>query len=305
MPTALFINNQEVLESELLEEWNLIKEKSFPESITPEQQKQQEQLSLTLAKENIIKRILIEQEALKKNIEIPFNTIKEHYEKIIDHFGGIASFEKRFNATDDLKKKKLHQNTKENVERSLKIAMLIDDWVKEWGPLLDSDCEKFYEENKENYMANERVIFSYLLFDFENAGLKNREIFHQSCLNSSSYEQALEKLKQQKFSEDFLTGKNNIIVEKDAPLSIGDFDFFDELFILAEKICSPIYESKRHLLWFEKKQHLPPSPWEYSHIKKRVEKDAITARQAMVIKQKISHIKKNSEILDYFKERNV
>lgn len=302
MPTALFINNQEVLESELLQEWDAIKKKSLPQDVSPEEHKKQEQLSLTLAKENIIQRILLEQEAMKKNSEIPFSAIKQHYEKIVEHFGGVDAFEKKFNATTQSEKKKLHQNTKENVERSLKIAALIDDWVGEWGPLLDSDLEKFYEENRENYVADERVIFSYLLLDWKSAGVENRELFYKCCTTATTYEQALAKLQQQNFSEDFLTGKNNIIIEKNAPLSIGNFDRLDQLFALAEKTCSPVYESEKHLLWLEKKQHLAPGPWEYAHIKKRVEKDALTARQTMVIRQKISHIKKSSEILDYFKQ---
>lgn len=298
MSVALLINDKEIKEEVLLEEWYLLKKKTLSnqESIFENAEK----ITLSVAKNNIIRRVLLEQEAAKVIEEIPFAEVKEYYEKIIQHYGDKESFEKKFNATTEKEKQKLHQRTKENVEHSLKVEKLIQRWLSEAPELQEEDFEKFYEENKEKYTANERVVFSYLLLKLQKASKEEVEIFLSTCQNSNDWEEALKTLQQKKVREESLLGNKNVILERGRKIDLEGMQNLDEVFSLPEKQCSPVYQRPQHLFWFEKKQHLAPGPWDYEHISQQVKKDILQNRKNLIIHQKIERIRKNSKIKDYF-----
>lgn len=145
-----------------------------------------------LARENIISRTLLTQEALKQDNEIPFSEISAEYKKMTDHYGGQDEFIRRFNLTD-----KDVFRIKENIEKSLKVDYLINSICRHCK--VDTiDINSYYENNRESFQAEERVHAWHILAKTSENGSETETINNAvSAIESGmKFEDAAEKFSQ-------------------------------------------------------------------------------------------------------------
>ena len=84
--------------------------------------------------------------------------------------------------------RKERQRILEDIEKSIKVDILLKLWEKELPPMLEEDFEEFYEKNKDLYAVGVRDIFSYLCLMFNDGHITHSfndgQITHSE--NSSS-----------------------------------------------------------------------------------------------------------------------
>lgn len=120
---------------------------------SPEEQKAQ---LLDWSRENVIERVLVEQEAKKRSGQIPESEIKSALAKLVKQYGGKERFSRELDA-------KYREKIKEGVELQIRIERLLADACKELDEPSQQDIRQFYEENKEQFKTAERVRVAHIV----------------------------------------------------------------------------------------------------------------------------------------------
>ena len=299
MGIAMVINGKEIYEEELYEEWNKIK-KVVPESslFLLDNNQEIEGSTLKLAKENIIARVLIEQEAEKVIEEIDFKSIKEEYERIKRSYGGNEAF------LEELGKNQTNEFiVKEGIEKSLKV----DELVKNWMDLTVNNYRKeeemidFYEVNKRSlYSCKRRLLLSHIFLgkeaNNEKIMRKNMEDLLVDFNEKTKFKDLSKKAKAIKGIEI----KTRVLIEE------GSFakEVEELLFSIENNSISKLIETQDGFHIFQKVKEFPFGIWEYKYIKDKVEEDFKVALKKQTLKSKINGLKSKAIIKDFFKLNN-
>lgn len=124
------------------------------------------------AKENVIERILIHQEAERQVESIPAKKVKKTIKDLKQRFGEDG-FRNQLNiqSTDE-------QDIFREVERNLRVQQLLDNISDRVDPPTQKEIENYYQKNEERFTSPEQVKASHIVKHPRNAG--DRETARQS-----------------------------------------------------------------------------------------------------------------------------
>jgi len=104
------------------------------------------------AKENVIVRVLFEQEAQKAEYEIPAEEIDSHVNEMIEKHGGKESFYRRYKLTE-----KDMPRVRKHIELNLRMEKLTDEICKDVAAPTEQELRQYYEEHKKEFFLPRQV----------------------------------------------------------------------------------------------------------------------------------------------------
>jgi len=148
---ALFINGEQVKKLEIKEEAERMRphyQNVFRDQSPDEQEKQLKEW----ARENVIERIILKQEARKDKRPITQEKFEDAFKKLLDDNGGKEKFYKDFNVTPAKEKK-----IKADLELQLRVERLLEDVYQDLKTPSTNEVKKYYAKNKDKYKIPEQV----------------------------------------------------------------------------------------------------------------------------------------------------
>ncbi|MFC1738852.1 peptidylprolyl isomerase [Planctomycetota bacterium] len=149
----LIINNQEVDDAQIRDEFEQLEpyyQQAFPDQ-SPDEQKAQ---LLKWSKENVIERILIQQQAKKYDCRINPDEIQS----------ALAEAKKQYTKNRKPESKNIdEQKLEQEIILQLKVKYMLDDVCKDLPEPSERDILDFYNENKQRFMLPERIKVSHIV----------------------------------------------------------------------------------------------------------------------------------------------
>lgn len=152
---TLFVNGEKVEDSLIQQEVERLRpsyEKTFADMALEERQAQ----LLDWSRENVIERVLINQQAKKHTEQIPKAEVETAFNEIKKNCGGGEQLHNEF-GTDDKKE------IKEHIELHMKVKRMLQDVCKDIPEPSQEDILKFYEKNKEQFKSAEQVRVAHIV----------------------------------------------------------------------------------------------------------------------------------------------
>jgi len=152
---ALIVNGEKIEDSTIQREVERLRpdyEKVFKDQ-RPEEQKTR---LLDWSRENVIERVLLEQESKKHCSKIPEDEVQALMARLRKPYDSDAEFYRAFNADDD-------EKVKEIISSVISLERLFDDTCKDMPELSKEAVLEFYEDNKEQFKSAERVRVAHIV----------------------------------------------------------------------------------------------------------------------------------------------
>jgi len=111
---------------------------------------------LDWSKENVIERVLINQEAKKDGDKIPKAEVEAALARLKQQYENQQELYKNFNAQDD-------QKIKEAIELQMRVERKLKDVGKDLPKSSPDDIERYYEENKEQFKSADQVRVAHIV----------------------------------------------------------------------------------------------------------------------------------------------
>jgi len=153
---ALLINGQRIDDAVVDAEFGAIK--SYHESLGNVSCCERDPEFRASARQNIISRVLLAQEAARAIAPVPEPELDAAVEKLKEEYGGEGWFFARTGATAET----MHL-VRKDVDLDLRARRLMQELGDAGGPPADSDLRRYYEERLQSFMTPEEVRASHIL----------------------------------------------------------------------------------------------------------------------------------------------
>jgi parvulin-like peptidyl-prolyl isomerase len=152
---ALIVNGEKIEDSEIRQEAERLRpdyERVFKDQNTKEKEAQ----LLDWSRENVIERVLINQEAKKYEGQVSSEEIESALAELKRPYGGEEQFRRQFEGTDDKK-------IKEDIELQIRVERMFQDVCRDLAEPLDDAVLEYYEENKDQFTIAEQVKVAHIV----------------------------------------------------------------------------------------------------------------------------------------------
>ena len=152
---ALIVNGEKIEDSEIRQEAERLRpnyERVFKDQNTKEKEAQ----LLDWSRENVIERVLINQEAKKYEGQVSSEEIESALAELKRQYGGEEQFRRQFEGRDDNK-------IKEDIELQIRVERMFQDVCRDLAEPLDDAVLEYYEENKEQFTSAEQVRVAHIV----------------------------------------------------------------------------------------------------------------------------------------------
>jgi parvulin-like peptidyl-prolyl isomerase len=152
---ALIVNGEKIEDSEIHQEAERLRpdyERVFKDQNTKEKEAQ----LLDWSRENVIERVLINQEAKKYEGQVSSEEIESALAELKRPYGGEEQFRGQFEGGDDKK-------IKEDIELQIRVERMFQDVCRYLAEPLDDAVLEYYEENKEQFTIAEQVRVAHIV----------------------------------------------------------------------------------------------------------------------------------------------
>ena len=152
---ALIVNGEKIEDSLIQQEVERLR--SHYEQVFADQgPEEREAQLLDWSRENVIERVLVNQEAKKDGQEIPQAEIESALAKVVEQCGGKEQFSKEISAEDA-------EKIREDIELQLKVERRLQDISNAVPKPSQADVRGFYEENKEQFKSVEKARVAHIV----------------------------------------------------------------------------------------------------------------------------------------------
>lgn len=145
---TLVVNGEKIEDSVIQQEAERLRP-SYEQTFKDMEPKKREAQLLDWSKENVIERVLIDQEAKKDGDRIPQDQIDAALAEMIKQYQG-PQLPEELNAEDEKK-------IKEEIELQMKVERMLQNVCKDVSEPSQEVVLKFYEENKEQFKSAEQI----------------------------------------------------------------------------------------------------------------------------------------------------
>jgi len=152
---ALLVNGEKIEDVVIQQEVERLRpdyEKAFADMDPKEREAQ----LLDWSRENVIERVLINQEAKMHGDKVPESEIESILARLKEQYEGQKELYKDFNAEDD-------EKIKEALELQMRVERKFDEFCKDLPKPSQADIERYYEENKEQFKTDEQVRVAHII----------------------------------------------------------------------------------------------------------------------------------------------
>ena len=154
----LIINGERIGDSEIEQEINRMRPQ-YQATFTDQTREQQEQQLQEWARENVIERVLLQQEAASKDpFPVPRDKVAAAFNKMIEDHGGEEKFYSHTGMTqNDMPK------IRQEIEIQLRVERLIENLCNDLPKPTDQQARIFYSENLNNFIIPEQVRAAHII----------------------------------------------------------------------------------------------------------------------------------------------
>lgn len=152
---TLFVNGEKVEDSLIQQEVERLRP-DYERVFAHEDPAKREAQLLDWSRENVIERVLINQQAQKHTEQILEAEVETAFNEIKKNCGGGEQLHNEF-GTDDKKE------IKEHIELHMKVKRMLQDVCKDIPEPSQEDILKFYEKNKEQFKSAEQVRVAHIV----------------------------------------------------------------------------------------------------------------------------------------------
>ena len=164
------VNGREVLEDQVAQEvGRLLSQLSG--RVDPQQLESMKDMIRQQAVNNMINRMLLEQEAEKAKIDVTGEQIKERVDQVKGGFPTEEAFADQLNASGLTEAGFLQE-----VELAMKIEKLLEEKTSSLGQTEDQEVREFYNENLDRFKQAEQVQASHILIPLEEADTEETKV---------------------------------------------------------------------------------------------------------------------------------
>jgi parvulin-like peptidyl-prolyl isomerase len=152
---ALIVNGEKVEDSAIKQEVDRLRP-DYERVFTDQDDKEREAQLLDWSRENVIEKILINQEAEKNGDKIPPDQVQAALAKLKEQYEQPEQLYKDFNAEND-------EQIKKDIEKQMRIEQRIGQVCKNLPKPSQAAIQKYYEENKEQFKSGERARVAHIV----------------------------------------------------------------------------------------------------------------------------------------------
>lgn len=146
-----FVNGEEVKEEEILQEMGRMRS-HYQQAFQNQTKEEQEAQLRDWARENIIERMVITQEARADQSPVEAEEIEKRFKELIKNHGGEKQFYKQFGLKPEDEPKILA-----DIELQIKVERLLQKKSQTADEPTREDAQQFYQQNLEQFMTPEQV----------------------------------------------------------------------------------------------------------------------------------------------------
>jgi len=152
---ALIVNGERVEDSVIKQEAERLRP-DYERVFTDQSPQEREAQLLDWSKENVLERILINQEAKENGEEIPKEEIEAALAKLKEQYADAEQPYKDFDAKDD-------EKIKEQIELQMRVERKLGEACKDLAKPSKAAVREYYEENKEQFAYGEQARVAHIV----------------------------------------------------------------------------------------------------------------------------------------------
>jgi len=169
---AIIVNGERIEDSAIQQEVERLRP-DYERVFADQDPKEREAQLLDWSRENVIERVLINQEAKKNGDKIPHEQLESALAKIKEQYADPQQLYKDFDAQDDEKIKK-------DIEVQIRIEQRLNQVCKNVPNPSQAAIREYYEENKEQFKSDERVRVAHIV-KYVNWQTDEETAYRQIC----------------------------------------------------------------------------------------------------------------------------
>jgi len=152
---AFIVNGEKIEDSAIKQEVERLRP-DYERVFTDQDQKERETQLLDWSRENVIERVLINQEAAKNGDKIPYEQVEAILAKLREQYADPKQLYQDFNAEDD-------EKIKQDIERQMRVEQSLNKVCEDLPKPSKAKIREYYEENKEQFRSEERVRVAHIV----------------------------------------------------------------------------------------------------------------------------------------------
>jgi len=187
---TLIVNGERIEDSVIQQEAERLRP-DYERVFADQSHEEREAQLLDWSRENVIERVLINQEAKKYNFQVPEDKIQSALAEVKKQYAGEEQSSKEPQDIDD-------ERIKEDIELQMKVERMLEDVCKDMSEPSDGAIREYYEENKEQFRSPEQVRVAHIVkymnwqADEENAYNAIKEA-HDELKNGVAFETVVDR----------------------------------------------------------------------------------------------------------------
>ena len=146
---ALVVNGEKIEDSQIRQEVERLRP-DYEKAFRDQDPKEREAQLLDWSRENVIERVLINQQAEKYDEQIPKAEVEAAFEELKKQCGGNKRLNKEFGTGDE-------KEVKEQIELHMKVERMLQDVCRDLTEPSEDAVSEYYEENKGQFKTSEQV----------------------------------------------------------------------------------------------------------------------------------------------------
>jgi len=152
---ALIVNGEKIEDSAIQQEADRLRP-DYERVFTDQDNEEREAQLLDWSRENVVEKILINQEAEKNGDKIPPEQVQAALAKIKEQYDDPKQLYKDFNAEND-------EQIEKDIEKQMRVEQRIGQVSKDLPKPSQAAIQKYYEENQEQFKSGERARVAHIV----------------------------------------------------------------------------------------------------------------------------------------------
>lgn len=152
---ALIVNGEKIEDSAIQQEVERLRP-DYERVFADQKAEEREAQLLDWSRENMIEKVLINQEARKNGDKIPPERVQEALAKLKEQYDDPQQLYKDLKVEND-------EQIKEEIEKQIRVEQRIEQVYKNLPKPSQADIRKFYEENQEQFKSGEKVRVAHIV----------------------------------------------------------------------------------------------------------------------------------------------
>ncbi len=152
---AFVVNGERIEDSAIQQEAERLRPQ-YERVFAEQDPKEREAQLLDWSRENVIERVLINQEAKQNGDKIPPDKVEAALAKLKEQYADLQQLYKDFNASDD-------QKVKSDIEMQMRVEQRLNEVCNSLPTPSQAAISEYYEQNKEQYKTGERIRVAHIV----------------------------------------------------------------------------------------------------------------------------------------------